>query len=172
MGVRPAIMLSGLILSSCATSAEVVYRSAVASALAGHWARAREQPPRNVNLYLPRGLTVDTVAIRQDFGKWSAHLSLLDSSSYAQLPDTAGPPQMDRTIYSVRELTRAEWTKRWAQFVGNSSPAEAPPVVRGRVFQVTFQWCRGWPCHGETLVELRQRSGGYVLRQHLLWGVE
>ena len=151
--------------------------SPIAAALAAFWRQAGISQPSHVALNVPPDIDLALGELRRDFGQSSITLTLFrDTSWFASAVVSPESLRALKVVYDVRPLTPAEWVDRWAAFSSAfhspTTPPEESAPVSGTVFLVAHETCRGWPCHGDTYVEVRRSRGGYLSCRVLLQGVE
>ena len=190
---RPPLVVTVLIASVCTLSAVLTlaapandcekpetltrntYRTPVAAALEVPWLRFMSSRPRQVSLNLPPSLHIDTAALRADIGLWSGALNLYrDSSWFASAIISPRAVKQLHGVYDVRPVADTDFLEMLERFELDFPPPRSldTPLIVGSIYRVSYEACRGWPCHDGDEVEVRRVPGGYIGCRMLMMGTE
>ena len=161
----------------CTDRSSTAYTTPIAAALSSVWRQPGMSRPARLALNVPPSLDLDLSALHTDVAGWHSALTLFrDTSWFAGGLISIDSLRVLHVVYDVRRLARSEWTTYWTTVWSVPGPKRGGSrdslIVRGDVYRVGYESCRGWPCHGDTYVEVRQTRHGYVGCRVLLVGVE
>jgi len=161
----------------CTDPTSPAYSTPIGAALSSVWRQAGMRLPARLALNVPPNADIDLGLLDADVDRWHVPLTLFrDTSLFARARISIDSLRVLRIVYDVRPLTRSEWNAYWAMvwsgFPQTAERSRDSVIVTGSVHRVAYESCRGWPCHGDTYVEVRSTGSGYLGCRVLLSGVE
>jgi hypothetical protein len=148
-------------------AAPPTFATPIGAALDVYWSWRQDTAPPTLALNVPPTTPLDTTGLREDGTQWRRTIVLFrDTSWAAQAVITEDSLRTLKVVYDVRRLSHDEWWERLAPdtitFPGSDTEPDVRTTVTGDVYRVRGQSCRGWPCNGYALIEVRPQSGRYV----------
>src|SRR2546428_2176460 len=160
----------------CTDRQLTAYITPIAAALGTLWRQSDMSRPNHLALNVPPGSDLDPRALQTDVDRWHRSLTLFrDTGLFARELISIDSLRILHVVYDVRPLSDSEWSAYWTivwSGFPNRTNSQDSLVVSGRVCRVAHEMCRGWPCHGDTYVEVRNTRHGYVGCRVLLSGSE
>lgn len=74
-------------------------------------------------------------------------------------------------VYDVRPVADSDFFNLVGADFPQNPPGESP-LIFGDIYRVSYEACRGWPCHDMDFVEVRRVPKGYIGCRMLMMGTE
>lgn len=130
---------------------------AAAAALNTFWRYRHAAPPTHLAVNLPMGSAADSAALEALLTAPGAITLFHDTSRYSAASISADSQAVLGEIYDLRPILPAEWDSS----VAVDSDVFRGMDIRGVVYRVAREQCRGWPCHDGAWVDVLPAGRGF-----------